>query len=207
MTSELLGFAVIIAIGQFSPGPDMLLLTRTSLAEGLKAGWAMVVGIVIGLAFHATLAIGGMAVLLSRGGLLSQMVSWAAALYLTWLAWGILKKKEDLGEGVSNESDFRSPYLRGLFCNLLNPKVLVFFAGVIAPFLDGEREPWFLVSLWSIIVFEGLLLWGLWVWLLQIPKIKRIYQKVGRALDIVFAIGLIALAVSLVLRSWGVSPQ
>lgn len=195
--SELLGFAVIMAVGQFSPGPDMLLLTRTSLAEGLKAGWAMVAGIVSGLAFHATLAIGGMALLLARGGLISQVVSWVAALYLSWLAFGLLKKVSS-NEAISSERDSRSPYLRGLFCNLLNPKVLVFFAGVVAPFLNGECEAWFLISLWGIIVIEGLLLWGLWVWLLQIPKIKRAYQEVGRALDIVFAIGLIALALSLV---------
>ncbi|MFT7172451.1 MAG: threonine efflux protein, partial [Paracoccaceae bacterium] len=68
MIAELLAFAVVMVIGQFSPGPDMLLLTRTSLAEGLKAGWLMVLGIVTGLAFHATLAIGGMAVLVAQGG-------------------------------------------------------------------------------------------------------------------------------------------
>ena len=49
---ELWAFALLIAIGQFSPGPDMLLLTRTALAEGSKAGWLMVFGIVTGLAFH-----------------------------------------------------------------------------------------------------------------------------------------------------------
>lgn len=194
---ELLGFAVIMAIGQFSPGPDMVLLTRTSLAEGLKAGWAMVAGIVTGLAFHATLAIGGMAVLLSQEGLLSNIVSWVAALYLVWLAWGLFKKGP-ISDGEENPESHRSPYLRGLFCNLLNPKVLVFFAGIVAPFLNEYRKPWFFVALWSILVLEGLLFWGLWVWLLQRPKIKRAYQKVGRALDIVFALGLLALALSLI---------
>ncbi|MDB4301874.1 LysE family transporter, partial [Akkermansiaceae bacterium] len=74
LTAELWAFALVMAIGQFSPGPDMLLLTRTALAEGLRAGWLMVAGIVTGLAFHATLAIGGMAVLLARGGILSFIV-------------------------------------------------------------------------------------------------------------------------------------
>ena len=67
MIGELWAFALIMLIGQFSPGPDMLLLTRTSLAEGLRSGWMMVLGISTGLTLHASLAIGGIAVVLSKG--------------------------------------------------------------------------------------------------------------------------------------------
>ncbi len=196
MSGELWAFAVIMVVGQFSPGPDMLLLTRTALAEGLRAGWMMVFGIVTGLAFHATIAIGGMAVILARGGLVAQAMKWLAAGYLLWLAWGLLKKQGGGGEEVIPK---RSPYLRGLFCNLLNPKVLVFFAGVVAPFLTEGHPPWWPYALWGLIVGEGLFFWCLWVWLLQVPKIRRGYQKVGRALDLVFAAGLTLLAVNLVI--------
>ena len=67
MIGELWAFALIMLIGQFSPGPDMLLLTRTSLAEGLRSGWMMVLGISTGLTLHASLAIGGIAVVVSQG--------------------------------------------------------------------------------------------------------------------------------------------
>ncbi|MGC6582200.1 MAG: LysE family translocator [Akkermansiaceae bacterium] len=199
---QLLGFAVVMALGQFSPGPDMILLTRTAVAEGLRAGWVMVAGIVTGLAVHASLAIGGMSVLLSSGGLVSQAVRIIAAAYLCWLAWGLIKKAELTDEAVPQSK--RSPYFRGLFCNLLNLKALVFFAGVVAPFLD--KESWNVVSitLWSIIVIEGLVLWGLWVWLLQFAKIKRAYCKAGRTLDFLFAHTLVILALKLVW--WGGVP-
>ncbi len=36
--AELLAFAGVMALGQFSPGPDMVLLTRTSLKCGAKVG-------------------------------------------------------------------------------------------------------------------------------------------------------------------------
>jgi len=52
MIVELLAFALVVLIGQFSPGPDMLLLTRTALEEGRKSGLFMVLGIVTGLAFQ-----------------------------------------------------------------------------------------------------------------------------------------------------------
>ena len=196
MIGELLAFALIMVVGQFSPGPDMLLLTRTALAEGLRAGWLMVFGIVTGLAFHATIAIGGMAVILAKGGVIALTMKWLAAGYLLWLAWGLMKKQEGGGAEVIPK---RSPYLRGLFCNLLNPKVLVFFAGVVAPFLDGGHPAWWPYALWGLIVGEGLFFWCLWVRLLQVPTIRRGYQKAGRALDFIFAAGLTLLAVNLVL--------
>jgi threonine efflux protein len=192
---ELWAFALVMAIGQFSPGPDMLLLTRTALAEGLKAGWLMVFGIVTGLAFHATVAIGGMAVLLARGGTITFIVKVIAAAYLCWLAWGLFKKNLAAEEGEVIPK--RSPYLRGLFCNLLNPKVLVFFAGVVAPFLTPGHPEWWPLALWAMIVFEGLALWCLWVWLLQIQKVRAAYQRAGRCIDLAFAAGLVVLAINL----------
>ena len=196
MIAELLAFALIMMVGQFSPGPDMLLLTRTALAEGLRAGCLMVFGIVTGLAFYATIAIGGMAVILAKGGVIALTMKWLAAGYLLWLAWGLVKKQEVGDEKVVPK---RSPYLRGLFCNLLNPKVLVFFAGMVAPFLTEGHPMWWPYALWGLIVGEGLFFWCLWVWLLQLPKIRRGYQKIGRPLDLVFAAGLTLLAVNLVL--------
>ena len=196
MIGELLAFAIVMVIGQFSPGPDMLLLTRTSLAEGLKSGWLMVLGIVTGLAFHATLAIGGMAVLVARGGLPLVIMQWSAAAYLLWLAYGLIRKPVQQGEVTIPK---RSPYLRGLFCNLLNPKVLVFFASVVAPFLTGEHPRWWPAALWVMIVGEGLFFWGLWVWLLQNKKVRAAYQKAGRTLDLIFAFILAGLAIHLLI--------
>lgn len=197
MNGELLAFALVMVIGQFSPGPDMLLLTRTSLSEGLKAGWTMVTGIVTGLAVHAILAIGGMAVLVAKGGPVAKAMSWVAATYLLWLAFGLLTKPDGEGDVAPTK---RSPYFRGLFCNLLNPKVLVFFASVVAPFLSGEHPGWWPLALWFIIVAEGLVFWCLWVWLLQRKRIRQAYQRAGRPLDILFAIALACLAVALIIR-------
>lgn len=55
-------FFVIMAVGQFSPGPDMVLLTRVSLADGKVAGMATAFGIASGLMVHAGIAVSGLAV-------------------------------------------------------------------------------------------------------------------------------------------------
>ena len=200
MMGELFSFALVVFLGQFSPGPDMILLTRTALAEGRKAGYWMVLGIVSGLSFHAALAIGAMAALFSfienaaSGAGLLRGLHWLAAAYLTWLAFGLLRKKTRSDEpGLSG----RSPYFRGLFCNLLNPKVLIFFASVVAPFMAGSRPDWWPFALGLLIVGEGLVFWTLWVCFLQNPRIRNGYLRLGRTIDLVFALLLFGLALHL----------
>ena len=90
-TGELWVFAGLIVLGQFSPGPDMVLLTRTALREGAKAGVEMAVGIACGLAVHSTIAVGGVAVAFQRLPMLRLVLQWVAAFYLLWLAYGLLR--------------------------------------------------------------------------------------------------------------------
>lgn len=196
MTGELWAFAVVMLIGQFSPGPDMLLLTRTSLAEGLKAGCLMASGIATGLVLHSTLAISGVAVVFARGGAVTEVMKWLLAAYLLWLAYRLLQKPGAEGEVAVSK---KSPYLRGLLCNLLNPKAFVFLASVVAPFLTGRHPDWWPFALAGVVVGQSLLFWCLWVWLLQNEKLRKGYLRAGPAIDGLFALALIGLAIHLLL--------
>ena len=90
-------------------------------------------------------------------------------------------------------------FRRGLLCNLLNPKAALFFAGIVTPFLTGERPAWWPAALWSIIVGQGLVLWGLYVLFLQFPPFQKGYLRSERWIDGAFGLGLVTLAVLLVL--------
>ncbi|MBK1829203.1 LysE family transporter [Verrucomicrobiaceae bacterium R5-34] len=200
---EWLVFVALMAVGQFSPGPDMLLLTRTALAQGRSAGCWTALGIATGLGVHALIAVAGVASLMAQGGWLEKGMKWAAATYLLWLAYqlirsGLRARKVQVGEAAESCDQGRlHAWKRGLLCNLLNPKVAVFLAGVSAPFLighDGFRWP---LLLWATIVFEGALLWCLWVCLLQQPRLKRGYLRLAHWFDLAFGIGLLTVAVAL----------
>lgn len=197
-------FVGVMALGQFSPGPDMILLTRVSLKNGRRAGWLAMLGIVTGLCLHAALAIGGMSALLVQGGVWENVLSVLAAVYLAWLGWQMVSSFRLAhsgaifeGESLKGEGGW---FLQGLLCNLLNPKVLVFFAGVTAFFLKEGHAAWWPFLLWATIVLEGLLLWGLWVVLLQGQSIRRFYQLRSKWLDLGFGLGLWLLATLLVWR-------
>lgn len=199
---ELLAFAGVMVLGQFSPGPDMILLTRTALKTGGRTGVEVALGIACGLAVHATLAVGGLALAFERLPVLTEMLRWAAVGYLMWLAYRILAEViVSWKSGVSVEMDTRTsarhPFLRGFFCNLLNPKAAVFIAAVSAPFLRGERPGWWPFAIWGIVVGQAGVLWSLWACLLQWRPLRSCYESAGLWIDGTFGIVLGVLAVRL----------
>jgi len=200
--AELLAFAGVMALGQFSPGPDMVLLTRTALKNGAKAGIEMALGIACGLTVHACVAVAGLALAFDRLPLLRKVTCWLAAGYLLWLAWRILREVfggSDPGNAgaPAGKINGRGPFLRGLFCNLLNPKAAIFLAAVSAPFLRGERPGWWPFLIAGIVVVQGGVLWSLWAWLLQWKPLRLRYERAAKWIDGAFGIALAGLALRL----------
>ena len=208
-------FLILMALGQFSPGPDMILLTRVALADGFKAGCLVAGGIATGLMVHAGVAL----------FLIGQLNKWSlegsgdgimfsltvlAMLYLLWLAYQLLQSalvgyysgaRLDFGERAAKAKHNIYYYRRGLLCNLLNPKVALFLAGVVLPFqqMAVDSTSWLLI-LWLTIVLEGFLLWCVWVKLLQARVIKHWYEKFFYWIDGLFGLALVCLVVVLMLE-------
>lgn len=202
MAVELWVFAGLIALGQFSPGPDMLLLTRTALKEGREAGVKMAAGIACGLMVHATIAIAGMAVAFQAFPMLRRGLQWLAAFYLLWLAWRMASEHFVAWySGAIYEIELvenrRAPFVRGLLCNLLNPKAALFLAAVCAPFLSGKHPDWWPFAIWAIVVGQGFGLWSLWVLLLQWTPLRLRYERSSGLIDGIFGLVLAALAIRL----------
>ena len=73
------------------------------------------------------------------------------------------------------------------------------FAAVVTEFVDGDRPAWWAPSLWLIIVGQGIVLWALYVWLLQFPPVRSGYQKAAPGFDIAFGTGLLALGLLIII--------
>jgi threonine efflux protein len=201
-SGDLWVFAGVMILGQFSPGPDMVLLTRSALKYGVLAGVKMALGIGCGLAVHATLAVAGLALTLERLPKLQGVLRWAAACYLIWLAYGLVRGMVSSRNAEAKVDDRtaqrKDPFLRGLFCNLLNPKAAIFLTAVCAPFLKGDHPTWWPLAIWTIIVGQGFVLWSLWAWLLQWRPLRQRYDSAARWIDGAFGIVLLGLAIRLV---------
>ncbi len=199
---DLLVFSGVMALGQFCPGPDMILLTRTALRTGPRAGVKMALGIACGLTVHATVAVAGLALAFDRLPTLRLALQWLAAGYLLWLSHRIFRevfsaRSLGLDEKTTEKISTKNPFIRGLLCNLLNPKAAIFLAAASAPFLRGDRPEWWAFAIWTIIVGLGGMLWSLWACLLQWAPLRKGYEGFSRWIDGTFATVLAALAIRL----------
>jgi threonine/homoserine/homoserine lactone efflux protein len=191
-----------MALGQFSPGPDMVLLTRVSLAHGRKAGWVVAVGIATGLMLHAGLAVGGVALLIQSSEWVYIALNIVAASYLVYLGWNLVRalKQTLYSSELSTEKAGLHFWRMGFLCNVLNPKVAIILASIVTPYLSARSELWWPFVLWATIWIEGLILWCLWSSVLQQSWIREKYLRVQKWIDVAFGIALWSIAVVLLIR-------
>ena len=140
------GVVVIILL----PGPNSMYVLSVAARRGVKAAYAGVAGVFLGDAVLMTLSAAGVASLLNTHPTLYAIVRWAGALYLLYLAVGILRSSialwrrrsestDDLVEAVA-EPEVERPFRRAFVVSLLNPKAILFFIAFFVQFVDPSYE-------------------------------------------------------------------
>ena len=123
-----------------TPGPNMLFLVSRTLAQGRVAGVVSLAGTSTGFALHALAAALGLSALLAAVPLAYDVVRWAGAVYLGWLAVATWRSS---GEREAPVAAPRLPsarmYRQGLVTSLLNPKLAVFQLALFPQFVDPAR--------------------------------------------------------------------
>jgi threonine/homoserine/homoserine lactone efflux protein len=139
--AELAVYVATIVLIMISPGPNMIYCVSRTLCQGRLAGWISVLGVQAGNLIHITAVTLGLNALLASVPILFDLIRWAGAVYLLWLAWQSIKPG---GRALfePRELPHDSPlklFMMGLVTNLLNPKQLVFFMAIFSQFLHPER--------------------------------------------------------------------
>ena len=123
-----------------TPGPNMLFLVSRTLAQGRGAGFVSLAGTSTGFALHAIAAALGLSALLAAVPLAYEVVRWAGAAYLAWLA--IVTWRSSGEHEPSVAAVHAAPgrmYRQGLLTSVLNPKLAVFQLAFFPQFIDPAR--------------------------------------------------------------------
>jgi len=115
------------------PGPDILFVINQSLANK-KSGFIISIGLCSGLVIHTLILVFGLSVFIESNKNLVLYLKYFGALYLFYLAYTELRTKDKLVHKDTNKSLF----LRGLYMNLINPKVFFFFIAYFPNFLFSD---------------------------------------------------------------------
>lgn len=142
--SEFLLLAGAHLLALASPGPDFLLLARSSLRHGRTYGLAVSLGIALANGLYIALVIGGWSVLQDSPTLLAAL-QWLASGYLAWLGWMFIRASRaptDWLDMVAIAHAQRvSPLLgmgAGFLSALLNPKNGLFYFGLFSVIVEAH---------------------------------------------------------------------
>jgi threonine/homoserine/homoserine lactone efflux protein len=138
---DLLIFSLACLVMVLTPGPNMVYCVSRSICQGRAAGMVSLCGVAVGFLVHMAAAAFGLTALFLAVPMAYDIVKFAGAAYLLWLAWSAVKP------GGSSPFQTRelppdSPatlFRMGFLTNVLNPKVAVFYMSLFPQFIHPEH--------------------------------------------------------------------
>jgi threonine/homoserine/homoserine lactone efflux protein len=121
-----------------TPGPDTAYILGRSIAQGREADIASALGICVGSIFHSCAAALGLSAILATSAVVFAAIKLLGGVYLIFLG---IKMLLDRRRQLSLPSNFRrrttiAAFRQGVFTNVLNPKVALFFLAFLPQFID-----------------------------------------------------------------------
>ena len=202
-TPVLLAYIVAVVALALTPGPDMTLHLGKAIGQSRMAGVAAFVGTSSGLVVHSVLIAVGLSALLAASVTAFTILKVVGAAYLVFLAWQALRHGSAFTVGGRTApASLGRVYLQGLACNLLNPKIIVFFVTFLPQFVS-PNDPHaagklLFLGLMFVVASTPISLGLIWSAGSISGFLKR-SQKVTRAVDFLFAGVMGAFAVRLIL--------
>jgi RhtB (resistance to homoserine/threonine) family protein len=122
-----------------TPGNDTIFILTKSIGQGKKAGIVSALGIATGSIVHTCLAAFGLSVIIAKSLLLFNIIKFAGAAYLLYIGYKMFTDNTPLnttGIKSSPAANYLKIYRDGIFTNILNPKVALFFIAFLPQFID-----------------------------------------------------------------------
>lgn len=205
MLMSFLTLAVVQLLALMSPGPDFFFISQTAASRSPKEAFMGVLGVTLGVAIWAAVALLGLNLLLEKMAWLHQIIMLGGGIYLLWMGWQLLR---------SAHHQHRHPpvpgsepvlprrghtFLRGLLTNLSNPKVVIYFGSVFSLFVGEDVSALQRCGIYALILLETFGWFTLVATLFSLPWMRRKYQQTGKWLDGVGGVLFTAFGLHLIL--------
>jgi threonine efflux protein len=181
--------AIVQIIALMSPGPDFFFVSQTAVSRSRHEAMAGVAGITLGVAMWAALALLGLQLLLHRLLWLERLIAVCGGLYLCWMGLKMLRgalAKPAQSQTVEPVQVFAGAWrsLRnGLFTNLANPKVVIYFGSIFSAFVGTGVSSAARWGLWALVVAETFLWFSFVAGCFALPVMRRGYLRISRWID------------------------
>lgn len=195
MLTHLLAALGVLGLLTIVPGPDMAVVTRRALAAGPADALRTVGGIATGLLLWGVLTVAGLSAVLAASPTAYLAVKLVGAAYLVFLGSQALwqhRRSAPADPADPGPAPVGSPWRTGLVSNVLNPKIAVFYTGLL-PTLAPPQLP----SAWAMTLLVLLHTALTLIWLggctLLLAKARHVLERphIRRALGRTTGVALI----------------
>ena len=171
-----------------SPSPDFVLVSQQSLGRGRAAGLLTALGIALGFGVHIVYSVFELVTLVAQSAPLLTAVKIIGGLYLVYIGYKGIRAKAggDVLE-IRAEKAAREPVgktvWRGVLCNVLNPKAVVYMLSLFTVVLSPATP------MWQMAVYGAWMTLMIFIWfalvalMLSVPAVSRRFSRFGHWID------------------------
>ncbi|MBP9788408.1 MAG: LysE family translocator [Acinetobacter sp.] len=141
MSTMLISYLIAITLLTLTPGLDTTLIIRTATIEGKVKAFQAALGINLGCIVWGIIVACGLGALLMTSDLAFNALKWMGAAYLTWLGFNLILKPRTQLAGLKESAATQNWFMKGLWGNLLNPKVGIFYISFLPQFIPHTASP------------------------------------------------------------------
>ncbi|NNM60458.1 MAG: LysE family translocator [Legionellales bacterium] len=175
--SHLVFFLTTTVLLNILPGSDVLYIGSQSLYDQ-KQGIFAALGISTGIAFYIVATALGLTAILQSSSMAFNIIKIIGAIYLLYLAYNMFTQKESpISVTKTSLKSKSSAYYKGVYTNILNPKVGIFFVTFLPQFISPSQGSvgLQLLSLGIIFLISGTLVNLIYVFLFT--QVRHLFIK------------------------------
>ena len=183
----LLLFVPVAALMVILPGPDFVLISRMSLAEGRARGQAAALGVACGILLHTCAAMIGLSAMIAASPMLIGLLTYAGMAWLGWMGLASLRHGLNITGSVATGDGAAPPppvpsmtrgraFRQGFLTNVLNPKAVLSFLTLLPQFMTPAASLWPQFLALGVILSLICLIWfSMLAWLLS--RISHLFSS------------------------------
>ncbi len=123
-----------------APGPDNIFVLTQGITRGRKSAVITALGMCSGISVHTSAAAFGISAIFYSSAVAFNLVKYAGAAYLLYLACKTLKDRSAVKLSTADDCGPMALFRRGFIMNVLNPKVAMFFLAFLPQFVTADTR-------------------------------------------------------------------
>ncbi len=139
---QFLLFALASLMLNITPGNDMIFVATHSTSHGIRAGMMAALGIALGCVVHIIAAVLGISAIIAQSAVLFDVIKYLGAAYLIYIGIKAIVSKTQSFDISSDKAPVSDGVIlkQGIFTNVLNPKVALFFLAFLPQFINTQNQ-------------------------------------------------------------------